>query len=71
VARGARPRRLLPAAWLVCPLANPERTPVGIPCYCILPDRRYIAGTTSPLFYRGQVNPYLNPHPPAVPSVIK
>ena len=54
-----------------CPLPNPERTPVGIPCYCVLPDNRYVAGTTSPMRYWGRVSPYFNLHPPAIPTVIK
>jgi len=37
----------------------------------VLPDNRYVAGTTSPMWYRGRVSPYFNLHPPAVPSVIK
>jgi hypothetical protein len=50
-----------------CPLRNPERTPVGIPCYCVLPDNRYVAGTTSPLWYRGRVSPAGPPPPPPPP----
>ena len=57
-----------------CPLQNPERIPLGVSCYCILPDNRYVAGTTSNYTHRGRVNPYFNPYaPPAalVPSVIR
>ena len=54
-----------------CPLERAERIPVGIACYCILPDRRTISGVTSPLYYEGRVNPYFNLHPPPVPTVIK
>jgi hypothetical protein len=41
-----------------CPLPNSERTPLGVLCYCVLPDSRYILGTTSNLSYRGRVKPY-------------
>ncbi len=58
-----------PQGW--CPLERAERIPVGIACYCILPDRRTISGITSPLYYEGRVNPYFNLHPPPVPTVIK
>jgi hypothetical protein len=54
-----------------CPLERAERIPVGIACYCILPDRRTISGVTSPLYYEGHINPYFNLHPPPVPTVIK
>jgi hypothetical protein len=54
-----------------CPLDRAERIPVGIACYCILPDRRTISGVTSPLCYEGRVNPYFNLHPPPVPTMIK
>ena len=54
-----------------CPLPNPERTPLGVLCYCVLPDSRYVAGTTSNPSYRGRVNPYFNPHAPPVPTGIR
>ncbi len=54
-----------------CPLERAEHIPAGIPCYCILPDRRTISGITSPLYYQGRVSPYFNLHPPPVPTVIK
>jgi hypothetical protein len=54
-----------------CPLDRAARIPVGISCYCILPDRRTIAGITSPLYYQGHVGPYFNLNPPPVPTLIK
>lgn len=54
-----------------CPLERAEHIPVGIACYCILPDRRTISGVTSRLYYQGRVNPYFNLHPPPVPTMIK
>ena len=56
-----------------CPLPNAERIPLGVPCYCVLPDNRPIAGTTSNYVYRGRVNPYFNPHtaPVQVPTMIR
>jgi hypothetical protein len=57
-----------------CPLPSPERTPLGVQCYCVLPDNRYVAGTTSNYTYRGRVSPYFNLYPPPgplVPSVIR
>jgi len=53
-----------------CPLPYPERTPVGAPCYCILPGNRYVYGVTSPAYYRGNVSPFFNPHQ-TVPLEIK
>lgn len=55
-----------------CPLLrNAERIPVGVACYCMLPDGRYVAGTTSNLYYHGRVSLYFNLHPPPVPTMIK
>ena len=53
-----------------CPLPYPERTPVGAPCYCILPDNRYVYGLTTADFYSGHVNPFFNLHQ-TVPFEIK
>jgi hypothetical protein len=53
------------------PLDRAARIPVGISCYCVLPDRRTIAGITSLLYYHGHVSPYFNLNPPPVPTLIK
>jgi len=64
--------------WGWCPLAFPDRTPVNAPCYCLLPENRYIYGMTAADFYYGTAMPrYLVPYadgkPPweGPPSVIK
>ena len=53
-----------------CPLPYPAQTPVGAPCYCIMPGNRYIYGLTTADRYGGHVNPYFNPHQ-TVPFEIK
>ena len=30
-----------------CPLPYPEQTPVGAPCYCVMPGNRYVYGVTT------------------------
>lgn len=66
------------AQWGWCSLAFPDRTPVNAPCYCLLPENRYIYGMTAADFYYGTAMPrYLVPYadgkPPweGPPSVIK
>jgi hypothetical protein len=54
-----------------CPLPYPERTPLGAGCYCVLPDGRRVTGVTTADQYRGRVNPYFNPHPSPVPTMIR
>lgn len=53
-----------------CPLPYPEQTPVGAPCYCVMPGNRYVYGVTTADSYRGHVNPFFNPHQ-TVPFHIK
>ena len=38
-----------------CPLPYPERTPVGAPCYCVLPGNRYVYGLTTADFYSARL----------------
>jgi len=54
-----------------CPPERAERIPVGIACYCILPDGGPSGRVTSPLYDEGRVSPYFTLHPPPVPTVIK
>jgi hypothetical protein len=53
-----------------CPLPYPEQTPVGAPCYCIMPGNRYVYGLTTADRYGGHVNPFFNLHQ-TVPFEIK
>jgi len=53
-----------------CPLPYPGRTPVGAPCYCIMPGNRYVYDLTTADFYSGHVNPFFNLHQ-TVPFEIK
>jgi len=68
VAAGTRPWCLTDPGW--CPLPYPESIPVGAPCYCIMPDRRYVYGYTRAYRYYGYVSPFFNPHH-TVPLEIK
>jgi hypothetical protein len=54
-----------------CPLPDPDRTPVGAACYCIMPGNTLVYGITTSQRYFGRVNPYFNAHPQPVPSTIK
>ena len=55
-----------------CPLPYPDRTPLGVACYCVLPNGQYISGQTEGRRYYGLVHPYFNPHTtPNVPTTIK
>ena len=54
-----------------CPLAYPEQSPPGSPCYCTLGPNQADYGTASSRDYRGNVNPFFNPHSSGVPSTIK
>lgn len=69
MAGGAGARRLPDGSRLVPPALS-EQTPVGAPCYCVMPGNRYVYGVTTADAYRGHVNPLFNPHQ-TVPFHIK